>query len=58
MTKEEGRRELRYQITMSLASDMVKKGIINHEDYRAYETKMREKYQPVFGDLFWDNPPK
>ncbi len=58
MTKEEAKREQRYHITMSIASDMLKKGIITAEDYRVFETKMREKYKPALGDLFWTKPSK
>ena len=56
MHREDGER--RYQVAMSIAAGMVKKGIIDGDDYRAFETKMRAKYRPVFGDLFWDKPPE
>lgn len=49
-------RETHYQISMSIAADMLEKGIINIDDYHSFEEKMREKYQPTFSDIFWVKP--
>ncbi len=56
MNKLEQEREFHYQVTMSIASELFEKGIISEEDYCQYETKMRNKYKPIIGDLFWDKP--
>ena len=57
MTKQEAKREQHYQITMSIASDMLKKGLIDDADYCQFETKMREKYKPEFSEIFWATAP-
>ncbi len=56
LNKMEQERELHYQLTMCVASEMLEKGIITEDDYCKYETKMRAKYKPKIGDLFWDKP--
>ena len=48
----EGQREIVYQITMTVARKMVAEGMITEEDYRAFERKMQEKYEPPIGELF------
>lgn len=53
MTKADARNDQIYQITMSMARKLLKDGKITEEDYRKFDTKMQEKYPPVFGDLFW-----
>jgi len=52
MTRDEERRECLYQTTMSLARKLLSDGIISGEEYRAFDTKMKKKYSPVFGSLF------
>lgn len=52
MTKEQGRKEIIYQITMNIAYQMFEKGLISKEEYRKYDTKMRQKYDPIIGILF------
>ena len=54
MSKEEGRREILYQMTMAAARKMLKDGLISREEYEKFDTKMRLKYEPVFGILFTD----
>ena len=54
MNKEEGRREVLYQMTMAAARKMLKAGLISMEEYEKFDTKMRLKYEPVFGILFTD----
>ena len=54
MTEREFRDEKVYQVTMSLARKLLSDGAITEGDYRAFDTKMREKYQPVFGSIFSD----
>lgn len=48
--------ETLYQITMSLFRQMLKQGIISIDEYNVINTKMTEKYHPVFGTLFSEIP--
>ena len=52
MTKEEFKREKLYQTTMSLARQMLKSGGISEREYKEFDTKMKEKYRPIFGGIF------
>ena len=52
MTKEEGRREIVYQMTMTAARKMLENGLISREEYEQFDTIMHQKYSPVFGVLF------
>ena len=52
MTKEQGRKEIVYQMTMSAARQMLEKGLITEEQYQKYDTKMRQKYAPIIGVLW------
>lgn len=54
MTEDELRREKLYEVTMSLTRKMLSEGLITEEQYGIFDTKMREKYRPVFGTLFSD----
>ena len=54
MSKEAGKREIIYQMTMRTAWKMVQKEVLSREEYLDFETKMREKYRPVIGGLFSD----
>ena len=58
MTREQGRKEVVYQMTMSAArrikdieADIAKKDI-TEEQYQKYDTKMRQKYAPIIGTLW------
>ena len=46
--------EVIYQMTMNAARKMLKEGVITEDEYRVFETKMREKYSPKIGVLFSD----
>lgn len=52
MTKDQGRKEIIYQMTMSAARQMLEKGLITDEQYQKYDTKMRQKYEPIIGTLW------
>ena len=52
MRYEEGKREIIYQMTMSAARQMLEKGLISEEEYKQFDTKMQQKYRPIFGTLF------
>ena len=51
MTEEELNREKLYGITMAHAARMLSEGLITEEQYAIFDTKMLEKYRPVFGTL-------
>ena len=55
MTREQGRKEIVYQMTMSAARQMLEKGLIPDEQYQKYDTKMRQKYTPIIGTLWSSN---
>ena len=52
MNKEEFRSEKLYQATMNIVRFMLKKGLISRDQYGQIDTKMLEKYRPIFGGLF------
>ena len=52
MNEDQFEREKLYQATMNMFRSMLKKGLITQEQYAIIDTKMREKYQPIFGRLF------
>ncbi len=54
MSGLDGRNEIIYQMTMSSARQMLEKGLITTKDYRDFEEKMQQKYNPVIGVLFSD----
>jgi hypothetical protein len=51
MTPEEFHREYLYQITMSIARSMLKKGIISGAEFRKLEQEMLAKYKSPNGCL-------
>ena len=55
MTKEQFEREKSYQLTMYIARKMLKNGIITDNEYCIIDTNSKQKYQPVFGDIFSQN---
>ena len=52
MSYEEGKLEIIYQMTMSAARQMLEKVLISEEEYKQFDTKMQQKYSPIFGTLF------
>ena len=54
MSKEEGLREMTYQMVMRASWKMPQSGVLSEDEYLAFEAKMREKYRPVIGLLFSD----
>lgn len=51
LNKDQFKREQLYQMTMTVASDMLRKGLISEDDYGHIDTMFRQKYRPVFGSL-------
>ena len=39
-------------MTMSAARQMLEKGLISEDEYKQFDTKMQQKYRPIFGTLF------
>lgn len=54
MTREEGIREMTYQMVMRASWKMLQSGLLSEDEYLEFEGKMREKYRPVIGLLFSD----
>ena len=54
VNEDQFEREKLYQATMNMFQAMLKDGLITEEQYSIIDTKMREKYQPIFGTLFSD----
>ena len=51
MTNEEFDREKRYQVVMLFIRKMLSEGLITEEEYCQIDTKYREKFLPITGDL-------
>ena len=54
MSKEEGLREMTYQMVMRASWKMLQSGLLSEDEYLEFEARMREKYRPVIGLLFSD----
>lgn len=54
MSKEEGLREMTYQMVMRTSWKMLQSGLLSEDEYLEFEARMREKYRPVIGILFSD----
>ncbi|MBO6211042.1 MAG: hypothetical protein J6N99_10190 [Schwartzia sp.] len=52
MSRDEGEREIVFQMTMAAAREMLGQGLISKTEYKHFEKKMRDKYTPVIGGLF------
>ena len=51
MSSEQLQRELRFQLTMSVARRMLSKGLISEVEYRDFEREMVKKHVPIIGGL-------
>lgn len=51
MSEEMFNSEKLYRATMAIAKSMLLKGIITSNEYNIIDTKMLEKYRPIFGTL-------
>lgn len=52
MDKRSFHNEAAFQVTMHLARTMLAEKLITEKEYRAFEQKMLNKYQPFSGDLY------
>jgi hypothetical protein len=51
MTQEQFEREKAYRLALSIATSMLKSGLITEEEYKKIDVLMYEKYRPVQGCL-------
>ncbi|MCL2512357.1 MAG: hypothetical protein FWF08_00530 [Oscillospiraceae bacterium] len=54
MNPEQFNREKRYQAAMSVARRMLSAGALTPGDMIVIDTKLKEKYKPLFGSLSLD----
>ena len=54
MTNEQMEKENLYQATMSIAKNLLGKGIISEEEYEQIDTNFRKKYDISLSTLFTD----
>lgn len=54
MTKEQMEKETMYQATMSIAKNLLNKGVISDEEYAQIDTNFRNKYGISLSTLFTD----
>ena len=54
LSKDEGRREIIFQMTMTAARKMLEANLISRDQYEQFNTTMQQKYKPVFGSLLTD----
>jgi len=52
--ENEKNNELTYLITMQMAKRLMDEGALNRELYEKFNSKMIQKYKPVFSTLFTD----
>ena len=51
MNEEMFNAEKLYRATMAIAKSMLTKGLITSDEYNIIDTKMLDKYRPIFGTL-------
>lgn len=54
MTKEQMEKETMYQATMSIAKNLLNRGVISEEEYAQIDTNFRNKYGISLSTLFTD----
>lgn len=52
MNEEQFRKEKIYQISLSLAKSMLKKGLLTEDEFAIFNAILLEKYHPLLGTLF------
>lgn len=55
MSKEQFDAEKDYQASIHLAKMLLKKDLLTEEEYAIIDTKLQEKYRPLFGTLLSEN---
>lgn len=51
MTRAQFHAQTMYEMTMTLVRQLLHKGMITREEYEVIDTKLRDKYAPLFGRL-------
>ena len=54
MSKDEGKREIIFQMTMRFARELTEKDLLSKEEYALFDTRMQQKWAPKIGSLFTD----
>lgn len=52
MTDKQFNSELEYQLLRSIINQMKNEDIITEQEYKKIDTKLLEKYEPIFGTLY------
>ena len=52
MTEKQFNSELEYQIRRSIVTKMLEEKIITEQEREKIDTKLLEKYEPIFGALY------
>ena len=55
MSKEQFEAEKDYQVLMSMAKKLRNQGLLTEEEYTEIDTRLKAKYQPIFGTLLSEN---
>jgi len=55
MSTEQFEAEKNYQVLMSMAKSLRNKGLLTEEEYAEIDTRLKAKYQPLFGTLLSEN---
>ena len=55
MSEEQFEAEKAYQVSIHLAKTLRQKGLRTDEEYAIIDTKLQEKYRPLFGTLLSEN---
>ena len=53
-SKIDSENELRYMVTMNTMKKWSERGLLTAEEFCAIDTKMRQKYRPKIGTLWFD----
>ena len=54
-SKTDSENEFKYMASMDMAKSLLKQGLITNEELCAFDTKMRQKYNPKIGTLWQEN---
>ena len=55
MSEEQFETEKDYQVSLHLAKTLLQRGLLTEEEYAIIDTKLQEKYRPLFGTLLSEN---
>lgn len=55
MSEEQFEAEKDYQASIYLAKALLQRGLLTEEEYAIIDTKLQEKYRPLFGTLLSEN---